>query len=1024
MKGTFAEEDEIMGEFKNVPIERSKKNEVEIFHMYSTMSYQKDRFKKRIINFITIVIVTVLILFISKKLVYDSLMELFSEEDENIYNYQGDYVYSRFNQSLEDDGLEYNEGEKFYLYQNISEIDMKSFSSPQLKNPKNIKLIENLEITLEIEYDKFVHMKIKDAENKRWEIPKEEVMNKEYLDSLSENRIPLSIYSNYLESKTFFIEFLTNKFGREDLENYRDEQMIRDEGYENLNQFSFRLMSGAEEQLYSFNSSINFIFADNYINFQSELTSDNIFGFGERTHDFKLREGLYTIWPQGTNGTKYDMGFGGSQGYGHYPIGIHKTKYKNYWLGFVFLNTNAQDVKISKIKNDKVNLEHKTIGGIIDYYIIVDESPEELLKDIQFLLGIPTLPPFWSLGNHQSRYGFNNFEEFKNVYELYKNYEIPIDAMWIDIDAMDNFEVFTINNKFKELGSFIEEQIHKEGGKFIPIVDLGLSCENPNNSLVKFGSSLDIFIKSNYTKKPLVTKVWPGKTVFPDFMNPKTSKFWNKGLNSYKKLVNFDGIWLDMNEPATLLENEKCLTEIAEENECSKDKNIYNLDNLAYLPGFNEKNGEYILSKNSISENALVKGDLTIYDTKPLISYFEGKKTYEYLNDSLNIRPFILSRATSFGSGKHVFHWLGDNYSDELNIKHSVSGIFNFNIFGIPFTGADICGFFGNSNKDLCLRWYNLGAFYPFMRNHNDKNSKDQFPWSFKDTDGTKNSYDAIKLIRNNINCRYSLLRYMYSQLFLISLNEKGSFFKPVMFEFPEDINSYHDIESKVMIGEAFLLCVFNEVNENDKEFILPKEGFNRYPFGKSIMNKNDANNKITLSGKMDEVHLFLREGFIIPKQNTFEKYIINTNKLREEKIDLIINVNNTKQSHGEIFYDNDDINTINENKYYKVDMNFTENILDICTNKNKLIKYNFNDHILETIELWNANYVFNEINKEENKDKKCELEIKFTSESKKDKVNIFGKYDSANNKIVFDIKEMEKDISLFDIEKILFNFK
>ena len=292
MKGTFAEEDEIMGEFKNVPIERSKKNEVEIFHMYSTMSYQKDRFKKRIINFITIVIVTVLILFISKKLVYDSLMELFSEEDENIYNYQGDYAYSRFNQSLEDDGLEYNEGEKFYLYQNISEIDMKSFSSPQLKNPKNIKLIENLEITLEIEYDKFVHMKIKDAENKRWEIPKEEVMNKEYLDSLSENRIPLSIYSNYLESKTFFIEFLTNKFGREDLENYRDEQMIRDEGYENLNQFSFRLMSGAEEQLYSFNSSINFIFADNYINFQSELTSDNIFGFGERTHDFKLREGL------------------------------------------------------------------------------------------------------------------------------------------------------------------------------------------------------------------------------------------------------------------------------------------------------------------------------------------------------------------------------------------------------------------------------------------------------------------------------------------------------------------------------------------------------------------------------------------------------------------------------------------------------------------------------------------------------------------------------------------------------------
>ena len=126
---------------------------------------------------------------------------------------------------------------------------MDLLSSPQLKNPKNIKPIDNLEITLEVEYDKYVHLKIKDSENKRWEIPKEEMLNKEYLYDLNENRIPLSIYSNYLESKTFFIEFLTNKFGREDLENYRDEQMIRDEGYENLNQFSFRLMSGAEEQL-------------------------------------------------------------------------------------------------------------------------------------------------------------------------------------------------------------------------------------------------------------------------------------------------------------------------------------------------------------------------------------------------------------------------------------------------------------------------------------------------------------------------------------------------------------------------------------------------------------------------------------------------------------------------------------------------------------------------------------------------------------------------------------------------------
>ena len=305
------------------------------------------------------------------------------------------------------------------------------------------------------------------------------------------------------------------------------------------------------------------------------------------------------------------------------------------------------------------------------------------------------------------------------------------------------------------------------------------------------------------------------------------------------------------------------------------------------------------------------------------------------------------------------------------------------------------------------------------MRNHNDKDAKDQYPWSFKDDNGN-NNYDAIKLIKNNINCRYSLLRYMYSQLFLISLNEKGSFFKPIMFEFPEDKSSYEDIENKIMFGEAFLICAFNEVNEKDKEFIFPKEGFNRYPTGKLIMNKNDANNKITLSGKLDEIHIFLREGFIVPKQNTFEKYILNTMKLREEKLDLIINVNSLKQSHGVIFFDNDDANTISDKKYYKVELNFTDNVMNICTEKNNLAKYNYNDHILGTIELWNANNVFPDANKEENKDKKYCLEIQLAKEKK----DIEGNYDLENNKLVFNINGKEKGISLFDINKILFNFK
>ena len=1015
--------------FEKVPIEDTQNHSIEIYNVYSGLDLSKTKCKKKVYKAVLIILVIAIFIMLSRIL---KISQLINEDPDPIPN--NDHIREHYHPD-DDEEDEYRNNydeemnEYFYIEQNKEKIDFKDFSSQQLKKPENIKLIEKLEITLDLEYDKFVHLKIKDANDTRWEVPEKDVLDKDYLLNKNDNKIAMSRYSKIFDSQFFYIELLINDTdGNGNINDDNDpdnidveKDMDANDNNENENDdkiineyFGFRLMTQENEEFYSFTTTKNFLYSDTYINFESKLTSDNIYGFGERTHDFKLNEGIYTIWPHDCGGTKYDDGQGGMNQYSHQPIGLHKTKYSNIWLGFVFLNTNAQDIVIKSDSNkNNTFLTHRTIGGIIDYYIIVNDSPEEVVKSIQTLLGIPPLPPFWSLGYHQSRYGYKSFNDFKEVYEKYKSLEIPIDGMWLDIDSLENFEMFTINKKFKETIPYVKDYIHKDGGKFIPIVDIGFSYENKDSPYIKLGDELDIFIKSNYTKENLIGKVWPGKTVFPDFFHPKISEFWNKGLEDYYNLINYDGIWLDMNEPANLLENanSKCIGEIAEEKECTEDKNIYYNDNLPYIPGY-RKNVKETLSLKSISENALIYGNNTVYDVKPMISYYQTKLTYHFLNKHLSLRPFILSRSTSLGSGKYTFHWLGDNLSTFENLKNSISGIFNFNIFGIPFTGSDICGFMEDASKNLCLRWYNLGAFYPFSRNHNFFAAKDQYPWSFES--------DAINIIKKNINFRYSLLRYMYSQFFLISLNEKGSFFKPLMFEFPDDETSYEDIESKIMFGEAFLLCTFYENNEDSKKFKFPNSNFNLYPSGKTLFNYDEKeNNKIAeLSGKLDDIHLFLRGGFIVPYQNVFDNYILNTQRLRDEKINLIVNIDNYNNSKGEIFYDNDGIDTIKNNTYFRVDMYYNDNKLSFTTFKNNLEKYDYNDHILGKIEFWRISDLIKMNNLKEDKTPIISLNVTY-NDNKKGEDIIEGIYEKENDKAIFEISQGDKTISIFDINEM-----
>ena len=818
----------------------------------------------------------------------------------------------------------------------LAEYDLEK---PRLK--ASIRLIESLIFEFSIKCDKIFQFTIRDSKNER------------------------------SEPEYFLNENMENEFNA-----IGKKLNLDDIGFTlaNINEpFYFNLKDKSGNIYYHFDGA-NFLYTDTLIIFDQLLTTGYIYGFGERNYDFNLDIGRYTIWGNDTTYTNRDRKDGGWNLMGHQPIGLHLTKYKKY-LGLLFLNANCQDVVIDNINSKKNNkyqnldinsfshiLRHITIGGIINYYITLGDTPEESILGLHSIYGHPTLPPFWGLGWHQCRWGYKNTGQLREVRQNYLSNDIPLDALWTDIDMMDQKRNFILGRSFSDVPDFIK-YLHNNGQHFIPLVDYGIPKKS-YDPYYKMGLNSNAFLYSNFTKEFLISDVWPGQSVFPDFFINEGIELWKSGLNDYDKQLNFDGMWIDMNEPAMIGGHRGDLAEIVDSSQVTKDKNIY-LD-IPYLPG--EGPLHTSLSHNTISVNAYSRKNdpknnfYTMYNVKSLISKIQIKITNEYLN-SVDKRPFIVSRANTIGHGKYAFHWLGDNISTFEMLRWSISGIFNYNIFGVPFSGADICGFHHSSTDELCARWHILGSFYPFSRNHNVDTGLPQEPWEFNSRSRFEDRNDNNRPIEGytlhaakvGIKMRYSLMRYAYSQFMLISLGKKGAYFKPAFFEFPEDDTLLNDMEiqnTHIMVGDSiyFIPCLNRE--QSDYRGYFPNANFNSIVDLKNILTYNKDNNSgsyIILNGGMTTINAFLLGGKIIPFQNTAK--VLNSKDLRSTPISLIINPDQNNLANGYVMFDNDDKDVIKDNNYMSIYLKYEDYTLNFNLENNlKEKKYYYEDNKIESI--------------------------------------------------------------------------
>ncbi|XP_020898902.1 lysosomal alpha-glucosidase [Exaiptasia diaphana] len=630
------------------------------------------------------------------------------------------------------------------------------------------------------------------------------------------------------------------------------------------------------------------IFEDQFLQISSKLSSSNLYGLGEHVDPLKLN----MTWRMDTLFARDVATPVGLQEnlYGVHPFYMNIEDDGNA-NGVFLLNSNALEIILQPLPA----ITYRSIGGIMDFYVFLGPSPEQVIQQYTAVIGKPYLPPYWGLGYHLCRWGYGSLERTIQVNSNMRAKGIPQDVQWNDIEYMRDHLDFTVDpSKWNGLGDFVKKIQSQYNQHYIPIVDPGISNTQPSGSYKPYsdGLSMDVFVKTT-EGQPLVGQVWPGNTVFPDFFSKNAQQYWTEQLSAFHDEVPFDGLWIDMNEPSNFVEGST--------SGCPASK----WDSPPYTPHII---GNTLKSK-TICMSANQNG-YRHYDVHSLYGYSETVATMKALETVRGKRSVVISRSTYPSSGQHGGHWLGDNFAQWNSFRYSIPGILNFNLFGIPLVGADICGFIGNTNFELCARWTQLGAFYPFSRNHNTINNQPQDPTAFGD--------NFAAMARNVLLMRYRLLPYLYT-LFANAHVNGGTVARPLFFEFTNDSKTL-PIDQQFMWGSSLLITPVMQQGATSVQGYFPDATWYDAYSGAELQRKGSGRQYHTLECPvLCNTPLHYRGGSII----TTQQPAITTADSRKNPFELIVALSGQDgvPAKGEVFIDDgESLGPVTKAPYLHVD--------------------------------------------------------------------------------------------------------
>jgi alpha-glucosidase len=540
---------------------------------------------------------------------------------------------------------------------------------------------------------------------------------------------------------------------------------------------------------------------------------EHIYGLGERAAPLNRRGESYEMWNSDP---------GGSYGPGKDPLyicipvymalnpsGSYLAFYENPCKG-VFDVGVSSDVP-DHLSSDQDLIKASFEKGMLRYYIIPG-PPERALTRYSELTGCAPLPPRWVLGYHQCKWGYKSELEIRQFVDGFRDHELPLSAIHLDIDYMDGFRVFTVDKqRFPDLAG-LSKDLDERGVRLVTIIDPGVKVD-PDYSLYREGMANDAFCKLP-DGSPLIGQVWPGPSVFPDFSDPKTRRWWG---DQYSTLLEegIAGFWHDMNEPASFT----------------------------------------------------VWGDLTlpmatrhVLDGRPG-DHIEGHNLYGLLMNRAGYeglhkhkperRPWIITRAGWAGMQRYAWNWTGDTETSWPALRQTIPTILGLGLSGIPFNGPDIGGFSGAPTAELYLRWFQLASFLPYFRTHSATGLPPREPWAFGEP--------FLTIIRRYLRLRYSLLPYIYTTAWKTSQTGIPPI-RPLFWHDPNDSDLW-SVDDAFYLGDYLLVTPVLEAGATVRSVRIPPGTW--YDFWNDEFLVGPS--RVDMPVSLEHMPLLVRAGSVLP---------------------------------------------------------------------------------------------------------------------------------------------------------------